>query len=219
VTATPLRRLWRAGELLLLFGVAPLVLAWVVRDLRISIFLALPPLFVAVIAILLWDRSFSLRAELARLPSLRLLAGVLATFIVAGGAIALYMRLEQPHAFLSFPRFNPRLWLLVMLLYPVLSALPQELVYRTFFFHRYGALFGSRRGLAIALNGALFGFGHIVMQNLAAVLLSALLGVVLAARYDRHRSLWAAWLEHTLWGQFVFTVGLGRYFFTGVSNF
>jgi hypothetical protein len=219
VTATPPRRLWRAGELLLLFGVAPLVLAWVVRDLRISIFLALPPLFVAVIAILLWDRSFSLRAELARLPSLRLLAGVLATFIVAGGAIALYMRLEQPHAFLSFPRFNPRLWLLVMLLYPVLSALPQELVYRTFFFHRYGALFGSRRGLAIALNGALFGFGHIVMQNLAAVLLSALLGVVLAARYDRHRSLWAAWLEHTLWGQFVFTVGLGRYFFTGVSNF
>lgn len=219
MSETPPRRLWLAAELVLLFGVAPLVLAWVVRDLRVSIFLALPPLFLAVVAVLVLDRSFSLRAELARLPALRVIAGLLATFIIAGGAVALYMRLEQPHAFLSFPRFNPSLWLLVMLLYPVLSALPQELVYRTFFFHRYGALFGSWRGLAILVNGAVFGFGHIVMQNMAAVLLSALLGVVLALRYDRHRSLWAAWLEHTLWGQFVFTIGLGRYFFTGVSNF
>ena len=31
------------------------------------------------------------------------------------------------------------------------------------------------------------------------------------------RSFWAVFLEHTLWGGLVFTVGLGRYFFTGVG--
>ena len=32
-----------------------------------------------------------------------------------------------------------------MMLYPVFSVVPQELVFRTFFFHRYGPLFGSAR--------------------------------------------------------------------------
>jgi membrane protease YdiL (CAAX protease family) len=107
----------------------------------------------------------------------------------------------------------------VVLVYPVLSALPQELVYRVFFFHRYGALFGERRWLAIAVNGALFGFGHIVIGNGIAITLSAALGLVLAYRYLYARSLWAIWLEHTLYGTLAFTIGIGRYFFAGVSFF
>jgi hypothetical protein len=42
-------------------------------------------------------------------------------------------------------------------------------------------------------------------------------GVLLAARYGTTRSFWAVFIEHTLWGALVFTVGLGRYFFTGVG--
>ena len=38
-----------------------------------------------------------------------------------------------------------------------------------------------------------------------------------ALRYALTRSFWAVYLEHTLWGALVFTVGLGRFFFTGVG--
>jgi len=41
---------------------------------------------------------------------------------------------------LVLPRQRPGLRLLVLLLYPLLSVYPQELLYRTFFFQRYGAL-------------------------------------------------------------------------------
>ena len=42
--------------------------------------------------------------------------------------------------------------------------------------------------------------------------------LLFAMRYAATRSYWAVVLEHTLWGWLVFTTGLGRYVFTGVSN-
>ena len=104
-----------------------------------------------------------------------------------------------------------------MLLYPLMSAAPQELIYRTFFFHRYGALFGRAWGFAIALNAVLFGFGHIVVGTEVAVIGTMATGALFAVRYALTRSFWAVYLEHTLWGGLVFTVGLGRFFFTGVG--
>jgi len=93
----------------------------------------------------------------------------------------------------------------------------QELVYRTFFFHRYGALFGRAWWLAILLNGALFGLGHIVIGTELAVYGTMATGTLFAYRYAVTRSFWAVFIEHTLWGALVFTVGLGRFFFAGVG--
>jgi hypothetical protein len=117
--------------------------------------------------------------------------------------------------FLSLPRRAPPFWAIIMVFYPIVSAFPQELIYRTLFFHRFGTLFGNRRVLAAAVNGALFGFAHIMFGSWISVVLSALLGFVIAWRYARARSFWGAWFEHALYGDLVFTVGLGRYFFTG----
>ena len=94
----------------------------------------------------------------------------------------------------------------------------QEIVYRTFFFHRYGPLLAERTGAAIALNGVLFGFAHLVIGQPFAVIATVFGGCLFAARYLETRSIWAVIIEHTLWGGFVFTIGLGRYFFTGVAN-
>ena len=107
---------------------------------------------------------------------------------------------------------------MVMVLYPVLSVVAQELVFRTFFFHRYGPLFRDAKWLAVLTNGAVFGFGHIIFGNIIAVFGSMVVGFLLAYRYYHTRSFWAVWLEHTLYGCLVFTVGLGGFFFTGVSN-
>ena len=119
--------------------------------------------------------------------------------------------------FLEFPRNRPDVYLRIMLLYPLMSVAVQELVYRTFFFHRYGVLFGGAWWLAILLNGVLFGIGHVVIGTPLAVYGTMATGALFAWRYVMTRSFWAVFIEHTLWGALVFTVGLGRYFFTGVG--
>jgi membrane protease YdiL (CAAX protease family) len=116
---------------------------------------------------------------------------------------------------LDFPRQRPGLWVVVLVLYPMLSAWPQELVYRTFFFHRYEALLG-RRG-TIAASAFAFALLHVVYADPVAPLLALPAGLALGIAYARSGSLLAVALEHALYGTAVFTLGLGRAFFVGAS--
>jgi len=71
----------------------------------------------------------------------------------------------QPGMLFSLVKRSPELWLLVVVFYPLLSVYPQELLYRTYFFHRFEPLFGSGAGV-IAASAALFGFVHIIFWQL-----------------------------------------------------
>jgi len=212
------RRVRLLVELALVFVGAPLAMAYAIHALHVPLFLVLQPVLAVFIVYLLWDPTFRVSRELSRGFPWAELAAILAAFVIVAGAVAAFIQQQSPADFLAFPKVRPRLWTLIMIFYPLLSVFPQELVYRTFFFHRYGPLFGDRRWLAVATNGALFGFGHIIFGSPVSLALSFGLGLLLAYRYMHTRSFWAAWLEHTLYGQLVFTVGLGRYFFTGVSS-
>lgn len=212
------RLAWLAFELSTLFVAAPLAMHVLVHQVRIPLFLALLPILAVITVILLADRSFSLKKELSRGFSWRALLSILVVFAVGALGVWAWLKDTHPDWLFEFPRNRPALWMMVMLAYPIVSVATQEIVYRTFFFHRYGQLFGNRRGLLILTNGALFGFAHIVIGQPFAVATTMLGGCLFAARYAETRSFWAVVLEHTLWGGFVFTIGLGRYFFTGVSN-
>ena len=211
------RRVRLVFEIALFFVGAPLLVSYALHKLRLPLFYALPPILFGFFIYLLWDPTFLLRRELARGFSLGSLAAILGTFLVLGGAITYAAYILLPYSFMSFPRRAPKIWLTIMVLYPIMSVLAQEFVYRTFFFHRYGPLFGDRRWAAIITNAALFGFGHIIFENWIAVVGTFFAGLLFAYRYYVTRSLWAVWLEHSLYGCLVFTVGLGRYFFTGIS--
>lgn len=211
------RRVRLAVEMCILFIGAPIVMMWAIHALRLPLFVVLQPLLIGIVIYLLWDRGFLVRRELTRGFPLAELFSMLAVFASAALALGVLVAQELPGSFLAFPRYRPSLWLMVMILYPLMSVIVQELVYRTFFFHRYGPLFGERRGLAIAANGVLFGFGHIIFGNWVAVAGTLFLGLLVAWRYERTRSFWAAWLEHSLYGWLVFTIGIGGYFFTGVA--
>ncbi len=210
-------RIRRWIELTLLYIALPLVITYLVRVKHASILLLLQPAMIAIIVFLLLDRTFSVKRELGRLPPLRLVIWISVLFVIVASGLSEFMARFQPMEFLALPHRVPIFWLIIMVFYPLLSALPQELIYRTLFFHRFGALFGNSRWLAAAVNGALFGFAHIMFGSLVSVVLSAALGFVIAWRYSRARSFWGAWIEHALYGDLVFTVGLGRYFFTGHS--
>jgi membrane protease YdiL (CAAX protease family) len=211
-----LRRLRLIFEILLFFVGAPIAVTFALYALRLPLFIVLQPLLLGFIIYLLWDPTFLVKRELSHGFPPRHLFYIVGLFLVVGAAIAAATYQLFPRAFLAFPRGNQRLWLLVMVLYPVLSVFAQEFVYRTFFFHRYGPLFGRQRWLAILTNATLFGFAHIIFWNWVAIIGSFAFGLLFANRYERTRSLWAVWLEHSLYGCLIFTVGLGRFFFTGI---
>lgn len=214
---TPAGRIWRIVEMALLYLAAPFAVDSAVHDHGIPVFIALLPVLAIILMFLTLDRTFSMVRELTRLFSFKQFVSILLVFAFGAGVVATYVAQYHPQLFLEFPRNRPETYQRIMLLYPLMSVIAQELVYRTFFFHRYGLLFGPAWWLAILLNGILFGAGHIVIGTPLAIYGTMAAGVLFAWRYAMTRSFWAVFIEHTLWGWLVFTVGLGRYFFTGVG--
>jgi membrane protease YdiL (CAAX protease family) len=88
-------------------------------------------------------------------------------------------------------------WLGVVILYPIFSVYPQELLYRAFFFHRYKLLFGDRTGM-IAASAMVFGFVHIIFLNWAAIGLTSIDGVLFGWTYRKSGSLVLTWLERAV---------------------
>lgn len=141
---------------------------------------------------------------------------MLRRFLILAPVIALLTWIFMPDSMFSFPRERPRQWLIVMLLYPLLSVWPQEVIYRSFLYHRYKSIFGTGAGY-VAASALLFGFMHIIFLNPVAVIMTMAGGYLFASDYARHQSLTLACIEHALYGCLVFTLGLGIYFYSHAS--
>jgi hypothetical protein len=143
------------------------------------------------------------------------LPGTLLRVLLAMAALtAVAALLVPPGGLFRFPRERPDFWLAVMVLYPLVSVYPQELLFRAFVHHRYRTLF-PRVTVRIAVSAALFGVAHLVMRNVPALVLSTLGGFLFARSYERSGSLLLVSIEHGLLGGWIFTVGLGSYFYGG----
>lgn len=142
------------------------------------------------------------------------LGRTLRIFLVSAPLVAGATWLFEPELFLRFPRENTRVWVMVMLLYPLLSVYPQELIYRAFLFHRYRSILPGE-SLRTAVSAVAFALAHLFFANLWAPMLSLAGGWLFARTYARSNSTLQAGLEHALWGDLVFTVGLGWYFYGG----
>ena len=139
---------------------------------------------------------------------------ILIRFAVLAPIITTVAWITMPETFLSFPRERPWIWALVMVLYPLMSVLPQEMIYRAFLFRRYAPLFGIGSGYLLA-SALAFGYMHIIFINSISVVMSVLGGLLFAWNYARNRSLGLVSMEHALYGCLIFTIGLGRFFYVG----
>jgi membrane protease YdiL (CAAX protease family) len=122
-----------------------------------------------------------------------------------------------PDRLFEFPRAVPGRWALVMFFYPLLSALPQEFLYRQFFFARYQRLFPTP-ALMIASSTVTFGFLHLMYDNLPAIALTLVGGFIFSMSYSASGRLIVPWIEHALYGMAAFTVGLGIYFYEPIPR-
>lgn len=205
----------RLVELLVLFGVMPVSLT-----LLRGVIPPIPVLLgVAVFAtiVLLRDPTF----ERSTLWSIRglgpTLLQILPLWLGSGLLIGAAVYLVRPEAFLSFPRERPWIWLIVITFYPFFSVIPQSIIYRAFFLHRYQVLFRSKLTMIIAAALA-FGLAHVIFKHWLPVALTLVGGALFAWRHLNRGSTLAGAIEHAMYGNLVFTLGLGSFFYHGASR-
>jgi len=137
---------------------------------------------------------------------------VFARFVLLGTLLGIAVWAVFPELLFAFPLERPGLWLLIILLYPLLSALAQEIIFRAFFAYRFERLIADQR-LLILLNALLFSLVHGVFGNPVALLLSLFGGLLFMSTYLRTRSVTMSAIEHALYGNLVFTLGIGGFFY------
>ncbi len=213
--------------MLLLFVVAPPA-AWWFFD-TVPIFPVLWA-YAAVAVLLLWrDPGFALRELWSRgdatWSDVRFV--LLRFLVLAAGIAALFgvLRWQEwwaatpfvPAPWAPLPRLRPGFWAVLIVLYPLVSVVPQNLVWRAWFVRRYAGVFGEKDalgGVGIALaSAACFGWAHVVLGNAFAVLATLVGGWLFVRTYQRTRCLALATFEHALYGCWMFTIGFGWAFF------
>lgn len=139
---------------------------------------------------------------------------ILKRFALFGTLLLLFVVIAFPQMLFSFMLEKPYFWLLVMILYPLLSAFLQEILFRAFFVHRYSTFFQSEQTLII-VNALLFAYVHALFGNYLAVGLSFLGGVLFMQTFLKTRSVLMSSIEHALYGNLIFTIGIGKFFYHG----
>ncbi len=199
--ANPIKKL----EFFFIFLILPSVIFFL--DSSVIVFLTLYLVFTSSLVILYFDKSFSFTSLRKKVDWKFIIRFSLIFFSLS----FFYVILVDKDLLFIFPKTNFELWLLVILIYPFLSVIPQEIVYRVFFFQRY---FPNERSFYFLtlLNMIVFSYGHIVFNNVHAILITAIVSPIFTYAYLK-KSFFTCIVLHALGGQIIFTLGLGKYFF------
>ncbi len=119
--------------------------------------------------------------------------------------------LVGPEAIFDFES-RKDLLLITLIIYPLLSVIPQEVIFRLFFFKRLETILSKKT--LITTNALLFSLLHLAYSNIVALVLTFVAGLYFAITYDRHRSITIVIIEHSIFGLLLFALGVGeKYFF------
>jgi membrane protease YdiL (CAAX protease family) len=166
--------------------------------------------------VLILDQQFSV-CDLWRINKWKDLIRIFIRFALAAILLGGYMVVFEPDYLFNFPRYRPFMWAMVMILYPIFSVCPQGLTHRAFLFHRYRGLF--KGWPMIFASATAFSYMHIVFKNPVALLLTFAGGILFAKTYEDTRSLVISLIEHALYGNYLFTIGFGKYLYLGAAGY
>lgn len=130
-------------------------------------------------------------------------------FVVIAVVTTIFVWWMQPQALFCVPTNKPVLFVIILFVYTFLSVWPQEVIYRTFYFARYSDLFPSRK-LLILVNGIVFMLAHIFFKNTLVLVLTFIGGLLFAYTFVKTKSTTLVSIEHALYGNWLFTVGMGE---------
>ena len=206
------------AEMVALYVLLPSLLT--LARLRFQSFPVIPVLWVAMAPIAIWlvrRRGYNPRAVLGignASISERRLAFTLVRVIPAMIALVALLHRIHPDWLFSFVSSHPKFWIIVMFAYPILSVVPQGVIYRAFFRERYAGLFRNEAARTL-VAAACFSFCHVFFLNVWALLLTFVGGLLFWRTYEKTGSLLLANLEHAIYGDLVFTIGYGGFLYHG----
>ena len=195
------------SELLLIYAAVPLLTAALLE----GIFNLIPLLLIAAVLcfLLLRSSSFDNKRFVSVVPvNWKLMGG---RFLLLSGLAYGFVRIFHQDLLYYLPQENLDRYVLAVALYPFWSVIPQEIIYRGWYFHRYSGLFPNTTS-SVVLNSAFFSLSHIVFGNWVAVGGAFLVNFVFIHTYRKYNSLLIVVLEHFLYGVMIFSLGLGKFF-------
>ncbi|MFD2561054.1 CPBP family glutamic-type intramembrane protease [Aquimarina rubra] len=122
---------------------------------------------------------------------------------------SLYVFWMAPDKLFSIVIKKPYLWVMILFVYTFLSVWPQEIIYRTFFYNRYQSLV-QNKWLFVFINAVLFSLAHMFLRSFLVQLLTFLGGLLFAFTYQKTKSTTLVSIEHAIYGNWLFTVGMGE---------
>jgi membrane protease YdiL (CAAX protease family) len=198
--------IWLWCEMCVLFVLSPLLLV-----LPIAIYIKLTAVLMALAYVGLISKRIGLFAKQSLVGSnWRNISFYMALrFILFAVASTTLVWWYMPEELFSVALGNPLLWVGISIFYAVMSVYPQEFIYRLFFFKRYQHLI-QNSAIFIFVNATLFSFAHLFFQNTLVFILTFVGGVLFALTYRKRHSLMLASIEHSAYGVWLFTLGLGK---------
>lgn len=142
---------------------------------------------------------------------------IIPRWALASAGMLLFLYCYDPNRLFTLINNRPQIVPFLLFAYPFLSALPQEMIFCAYFFDRFKALFQSPKARIIA-SAIVFAYAHVLYINWVAPLLSLIAGLIFASTYAKTRSLALVTLEHALYGNAMFMIGLGWYFWGGAVH-
>lgn len=116
-----------------------------------------------------------------------------------------------PDLLLYYPREDFEDYLITFFLYPFASVIPQEIIYRVYYFHRYQRIV-PEKSLLMLSNAIIFGLTHWIYGNWVAPIATFLVSWIFIFNYLKSKSLLNVSLEHYFYGLVMFTIGFGYFF-------
>lgn len=202
-------------EFTILFIIAPII-SFILRDYLAYFFL--PFLFLLTlfcVRLLLNDATFKRKRFINLKKHKKQRQRIYQVFFFGAIFTSCFYASLNHNSWFALPINATEQWLWLLVLYPLVSVLPQELIFRTYFFHRYQTIF-KHKSMVIWINAAVFSLAHLIYANWIAVTLAFLGGLLFAYTYAKSKSTLACVVEHSIWGIWMFSMGLGQYLDAGI---
>ena len=134
---------------------------------------------------------------------------ILMTLIAVFSSSYIFMYLLHPDDLFVIVKKKPLMWFSILFFYAISSVYPQELIYRSFFFKRYESLFKNTNLLLLA-NIIVFPLAHLMFKNWMVLLVTLIGGIFFALTYKKTKSVLLTSIEHAIYGNWLFTIGMGE---------
>ena len=206
---------YKAIELIILSIIIPFTILFFKFSSNVLIFLWLILIYCICIFCLCEKRHQKYKNKL--LITQNTLIYVFIRWIVFSFGLFIFTFYVFPEKLFIVQKSNPGFIWKIMIFYPFFSALPQEFIFCKFFFARYKSFFGEKT-LMVAMSSLAFCLAHILFINWVAPVLGLVGGIIFAGTYKKTKSLLMVSIEHSLYGDTLFFIGLGWFFWGGSVN-